>query len=815
MAAEEAKKAQLSPKKLSKSEYDKKRREAMKAGTWKPPSKMPKPPKPDPPPQYQLPSNPSTNSLPSAVEEVPLAGVAEPMPKKSKREEFAAIGPALSMASIASTSSTTAYPRRKSASPSKLSTDPASKTIIPSRESSERRTNGTGMNLRRINTGIRGLRNEHIKRVVYDGALRVEEEPYKIVKEALADYSLGGAVDQPSLLLDEKEGGSAILLNARPEWRKLLPPTGFIRPSVDTSLKCMTVTELTVQEAPPSDEMEVTILPSTVASYHSVPILVHPEDEEGSGGEEEAISMRGGGEEEEGKKEEPQEQEKVMADDSNVPTNPEASGDVAPEDVSPPAAEDSNAPADDVAVEENVQAEVKDDAMQVDATEKNVNEEVKEEPVSEQPKEGSDEPPKADAMDVDNVDTEKPTENVQSEQTSASTTTLTDTQVSLVSNALSAAAAAPPSSSGNTQVTSATTTQEAVPSSATAAPAPAPLPTQAGLAKVVSLPEGTQISASLYQSNSTAAEEVTIVKPSWYEETKPSELEQRSLPEWFNSSAPHRTADTFIAARAKILELAKKNGQQFITSTAIRRSVPGDAGSLLRLHKFMMDWGLLNGGQVGETAPSDPVLRGIAGTKRKSPPKDPFVWTTERVKALEVAVFKNAKKRPADGSDPSSKATIIVKWDAVAAQMGDGITPSDCQRAFISPPSDSAKMVADASSNGDSKASLSAIVDGVDPKVLKAAIEGSMQCTEDVSEARKASLVATVASAASQKAAEAESEIERTLMDIVDQRLQRLENRVALLDDVEALMEAERVSLELERRDMYTTRCRHWFGDGS
>lgn len=808
MAAEEAKKAQLSPKKLSKSEYDKKRREAMKAGTWKPPSKMPKPPKPDPPPQYQLPSNPSTNSLPSAVEEVvPLVG-GEPVAKKSKREEFAAIGPALSMASIASTSSTTAYPRRKSASPSKPSSDPASKTIIPSRESSERRTNGTGMNPRRINTGIRGLRNEHIKRVVYDGALRVEEEPYKIVKEALADYSLGGAMDQPSLLLDEKEGGSAILLNARPEWRKLLPPTGFIRPSVDTSLKCMTVTELTVQEAPPSDEMEVTILPSTVASYHSVPILVHPEDEENSGGEE-AISMRGGGEEEEGKKEDtsgdnapPQEQEKVVAGVSNVSTNPEASGEVATEDVSPPAAEDSNAPAGDVAVEENVQTEVKDDAMQVDATEKNVNEEVKEEPVSEQPKEGPDEPPKADAMDVDK--SEPPSESKSSDDQ----TTAPQPQAS------SAAAAAPPSSSSNTQATS-PTTQEAVPSSATAAPAPAPLPTQTGLAKVVSLPEGTQISASLYQSSSTAAEEVTIVKPSWYEETKPSELEQRSLPEWFNSSAPHRTVDTYIAAREKILELAKKNGQQFITSTAIRRSVPGDAGSLLRLHKFMMDWGLLNGGQIGETAPSDPVLRGIAGTKRKSPPKDPFVWTTERVKALEVAVFKNAKKRPADGSDPSSKATIVVKWDAVATQMGDGITPSDCQRAFISPPSDSAKMVADASSNGDSKASLSAIVDGVDPKVLKAAIEGSLQCTDDVSEARKASLVATVASAASQKAAEAESEIERTLRNIVDQRLQRLENRVALLDDVEALMEAERVSLELERRDMYTTRCRHWFGDGS
>jgi SWI/SNF related-matrix-associated actin-dependent regulator of chromatin subfamily C len=52
-------------------------------------------------------------------------------------------------------------------------------------------------------------------------------------------------------------------------------------------------------------------------------------------------------------------------------------------------------------------------------------------------------------------------------------------------------------------------------------------------------------------------------------------------------------------------------------------------------------------------------------------------------------------------------------------------------------------------------------------------------------------------------------------MDIVDQRLQRLENRAAMLEDVEALLEAERVALELERRDMYTARCRQWFGDGT
>jgi SWI/SNF related-matrix-associated actin-dependent regulator of chromatin subfamily C len=84
-----------------------------------------------------------------------------------------------------------------------------------------------------------------------------------------------------------------------------------------------------------------------------------------------------------------------------------------------------------------------------------------------------------------------------------------------------------------------------------------------------------------------------------------------------------------------------------------------------------------------------------------------------------------------------------------------------------------------------------------------------------MSEARKASLVGVVAGAAAEKAREGDNEIRNTLMDIIDQRVQRLENRIALLDDAEALLEAERVALELERRDMYTARCRHWFGDGS
>jgi len=116
---------------------------------------------------------------------------------------------------------------------------------------------------------------------------------------------------------------------------------------------------------------------------------------------------------------------------------------------------------------------------------------------------------------------------------------------------------------------------------------------------------------------------------------------------------------------------------------------------------------------------------------------------------------------------------------------------------------------------------LAHLLDGVDPDVLKTTINASLQSTlttgdnNNIAQAQKVSSIAAVASATASKGIATEDEIQNILMDIINQRLERLENRTALLDDVEALLEAERVSLELERRDMYTARCRHWFGDGS
>jgi hypothetical protein len=796
--------------------------------------------------------------------------------------------------------SSAASPSKKSKTKSNNQSNPSSfstattgnislSVLSQSRQTSERRL-GTGMNPRRILTGIRGTRNEVIRRTVYDGALRVEDEPYKIIKEAMADYLLGSdgriVINGPSPLPPT--------LSARPEWRKLLPLTGFIRPSVHTSLKCMTVTELTLAESP-SEELDTNIsaLVPTIAKNLAVPILILPERErtgiEHSGVEgEEPLTIRGGGLEEQSIDFATRQQDDVEeVRTSNAHTEDERNEVVVQPsfknsephlalsahgekmDVSAINELETN-PATTTNLMDNMQVKFTEGARVVSTPDENVQEKsdalrgddnLKEtrpetNPVvltatladvetatsssevdaptmtssSDSTSTAVNLPAATDEANLITAKTEKPLEAIKD----ANVDVTVDNTLHIQDEAAydqppdaRPAAFAPTDTSltsgtgvaPNAIVTEVVSSNSVAPAMSTASAINSP-----DVCQVTSLPPNTQLSNSIYQSTSTPHEEDntrTLVRPPWYQASKASEFEKRTLPEWFNFTAPHRTETTYITTRETILKIAKCNSQQYITTTALRRSVAGDAGSLLRLHTFLMDWGLLNGGQIGETAPSDAVLRGLhaeggslAKAKRKHSQAQHYAvsWTADRIHALEISVVKHTSKKPDDGKN---SLKIIVDWDAVASDLGEGVTASDCQLAFINPPAEDDVKLAVGALSSNNNHSLSQFLDGVRPEVLKAAVEASLQFTNDITEVRKASIVAALASSAAEKGARIESEIETTLRDIVDQRLQRLENRVAILDDVEALLEAERVSLELERRDMYTTRCRHWFGDGS
>jgi hypothetical protein len=321
--------------------------------------------------------------------------------------------------------------------------------------------------------------------------------------------------------------------------------------------------------------------------------------------------------------------------------------------------------------------------------------------------------------------------------------------------------------------------------------------------------------------------EPKTAKPSWYSAEKISEFERTMLPEWFDGSASHRTPDSYKQARERIIQMSDLVGNRFVTGTLVRRTIPGDAGSLLRLHSFLVTWSFINEDAINDSAPTGSGIRGETGAPG-STGKTAVIWNERsRDELMEAVVDESKKRRRLD----DSISFVPIDWSIVAKRVGNGATASDCERVFLSLPLEGeSKMersiTPDGTSNEKDESTdkakmdvreniLKDIVGGSHPEVVKAATDAALKATEHLAEAQKAAVLALVASEAALRAQKEEDAISRLLVELQEQRLQKLENRLALLDDVEGVLEAERVALELERRDLYTARCRHWFGGGT
>ena len=683
------------------------------------------------------------------------------------------------------------------------------------RQISERRTiKGTDfIGARRIQTGLKGARGEGIRRTVYDGALRVDEDAYKIVRDALADFA----------------GGEAPLLNGRPDWRKLLPMNALIRPTVDTGLgKCVTVTELTE-----SSEAQG----GTAATNRNVRVLTvlgaHPPEGD------DALRIRGGGEELRGESQSADAMDVDVTSENVAETNEAAIGGETTESLTA-----GEATSEAVAITENhgpgpEEAKQSDEICNPTPTENTqmgTTADESNEPTDTKVDEGQITENEV-AVDVAQTPAEgqPDTEKV---QITGPTGGLNPEHVKLPQSAPSDAIAS--DETKDSTVIDLATNEENDPAKA---PSEAPSSSDAVIADATSKPETLaetekssmmcdvkplesthQLSASLHNpavTSTEAPQQIPAFRPSWYDQSKASDFEQRSLPEWFNQSASHRTPTSYIDIREQILDLAKNNPNQYITATALRRSITCDSGSIMRMHSFLTDWGFINGAQIGESAPSEIKMRNMRATwaesgnnaKRKfADVEKSAIWSPDRILSLPRFVLACISKRA--GSD--GRTTADVNWEKVAAKVGGGVTVKECQYMFVQPEKGPAAIPpSESSTSHGQETCYSGIIHSVRPEVLKQVIDAALNATDDVAEAKKASLMGAIASVAVEKGKEEEEQIRATLMDIVDQRVQRLENRVSMLDDVEALLEAERVSLELERRDMYTTRCRQWFGDGS
>ena len=355
--------------------------------------------------------------------------------------------------------------------------------------------------------------------------------------------------------------------------------------------------------------------------------------------------------------------------------------------------------------------------------------------------------------------------------------------------------------------------------------------------------------------------ELLTPKPSWYHPDRISTLERTMLPEWFNGSSSHRTPNTYVKTRERMIQISTELANRNLTNAIIRRSIVGDVGSLHRLRSFLVEWGLINEDGINDSAPTPATLREELASTSASNKKQKRgeVGADGQAMAADGSSIFNAQLRnlllrivvQQSKEISSSGGPITIDWDHIAAQIGHGATASDCEREFLIMPlnganvsnSDSSNMAAGAlpsnsaplsttsahvavKSNGDDDDDASGMVmeelrqkvflDLVresHPAVVSAVVQSALQATEsNLPEAQKAALIGLVSSRALGQARSQEAALSLTLSELVSQRMQKLENRMALMDDIEGMLEAERVALELERRDLYTARCRHWFG---
>ncbi|KAI5792240.1 SWIRM domain-containing protein [Pyronema domesticum] len=100
----------------------------------------------------------------------------------------------------------------------------------------------------------------------------------------------------------------------------------------------------------------------------------------------------------------------------------------------------------------------------------------------------------------------------------------------------------------------------------------------------------------------------TVVVPSysvWFDMKKIKDIEKKSLPEFFNNRNRSKTPLVYKDYRDFMINTYRLNPSEYLTVTACRRNLAGDVCSIMRVHAFLEQWGLINYQIDPETRPSN------------------------------------------------------------------------------------------------------------------------------------------------------------------------------------------------------------------
>lgn len=203
----------------------------------------------------------------------------------------------------------------------------------------------------------------------------------------------------------------------------------------------------------------------------------------------------------------------------------------------------------------------------------------------------------------------------------------------------------------------------------------------------------------------TQTQEVLIPSYSyWFNMEKISELEIRSMPEFFSGKNRTKTPQVYRDYRNFMVNTYRLNPAEYLTVTASRRNLAGDVCAIIRVHAFLEKWGLINYQVEPDYRPSiiGPAFHGhfrvsahtpIPDLPKKflQPPSMPALPTAtkdeektdlnslQEVEKAEVAAaeMKTENVEPSDRTSPnkSSKSTDLVPSSSPAKKRAAAVPP--------------------------------------------------------------------------------------------------------------------------------------------
>lgn len=79
----------------------------------------------------------------------------------------------------------------------------------------------------------------------------------------------------------------------------------------------------------------------------------------------------------------------------------------------------------------------------------------------------------------------------------------------------------------------------------------------------------------------------------WFDIDAIHQIEKDYLPEFFIGK-PTKTPETYKRYRNYMITQYRQNPAYYLNATTCRKTLPGDACSIMRIHAFLEHWGLIN-----------------------------------------------------------------------------------------------------------------------------------------------------------------------------------------------------------------------------